>query len=188
MRPRAHRWIALWRAAPLLALGSCVGTGDPLASREWLEASAGAVQVRSRSPGELEDAFGWRLGGGYDINTDPLRLSWEVDAQWATHDFDDGSGVESDISAWVIGTGLRLSADLEFLPLSVWGRGGVAWRDERPADALVDDLDGGGTYWGCGLEWRYSAVGSLGPMATWFRGDDQDVATRFVALNARFRL
>ncbi len=188
MNVRARRLGAACCAALLLALSSCVGTGDPLASREWLEASAGAVQVRSRSPGELEDALGWRLGGGYDLNTDPLRVSWEIDAQWATHDFDDGSGIESDISAWVIGTGLRLSADFDFLPLSVWGRGGVAWRDERPADALVDDLDGAGSYWGCGLEWRYSSVGSLGPAATWFRGEDDGPATRFVALNARFRL
>ncbi len=188
MRSTARRVGGIWRLVPLVALGSCVGTGDPLAPREWLEASFGAVQVRSRSPGDLDDALGWRLGGGYDLNTEPLRVSWEVDAQWSTHDFDDGSGIESDMSAWVIGTGLRLSADLEFLPLSLWGRGGVAWRDERPGDALVDDLDGTGTYWGCGLEWRYSPVGSLGPSATWFRGEDDGPQTRFLALNMRFRM
>lgn len=170
-------------------LASCASTADPLAPREWLEVSAGAVLVDRRAPARLEDALGWRLGGGYDLNVDPLRVSWEVDAQWAAHDFDDtASGQESRLSSWILGTGLRITAEFDLLPLSVWARAGAAWRDERPADPLVDDVDGGGFYYGCGVDWRYRSGASIGPAVSWFRDDSDGPRTHFVALNARVRL
>lgn len=185
-RARASERLAAFGTA---LLSACASTTDPFAPREWLEVSAGAVLVDRRAPARLEDAFGWRVGGGYDLNLDALRVSWEIDAQWAAHDFDDvASGQQSRISAWILGTGLRLTADLGALPVSVWARAGAAWRDERPADALVDDVDGAGMYYGCGLDWRYRSGASIGPFASWFQDDSDGPRSHFLALNARLRL
>lgn len=170
-------------------ISACASTADPLAPREWLEVSVGAALIDRRAPGQLDDALGWRLGGGYDLNLDALRVSWEVDAQWATHDFEDvAAGERTRISAWTVGTGLRLTAHFDALPLSVWARAGAAWRDERPSDALIDDVDGAGFYYGCGLDWRYRSGASIGPMASWFRDDSDGPRRRFIALNARVSL
>jgi hypothetical protein len=174
-------------AAPLAGvLASCTAV-DPLKhSPEWIEVSAGASIVDRRVPEDLDDAFAWRLGGGYDFNADRLRVSWEIDAQWGSHDVQTSSVADARVSAWTLGTGLRLTADLDPLPLAIYGRGGVAWRQENASDDLIEENDGTGSYFGCGLEWRYSLSGSLGPSVVWYRDDDGELRSRYAALTTRF--
>jgi hypothetical protein len=171
-----------------LLLASCTAVDPLTGSPEWLEVSAGAAIVERREPQDLDDAFGWRVGGGYDFNADRVRVSWEIDAQWSSHDVEASPVADARISAWTIGTGLRLTADLDPLPLSIYGRGGVAWRQESSSDDLLEENDGTGSYFGCGLEWRHSPSGSIGPSVVWYRDDEGEFRSRYAAITARFSL
>lgn len=169
------------------SLTSCLTPPAPLQPREWLEVSAGASIVDARTFEPVDDALGLRIGGGYDFNSDPLRLSWEADAVWARHEVDAPAIANQRLSTFTVGTGLRLTADFEPLPLRLYGRGGGAWRNETADDGLVQTRDGVGYYYGVGLEFAYSAAGALGPSATWFRDDERDIESAFFGLSARFQ-
>lgn len=169
------------------SLSSCLTAPAPPQPREWLEVSAGASVVDARPFEPLDDGFGLRLGGGYDLNSDPLRVSWEVDAVWARHEVDAPAIANQRLSTFTVGTGLRLTADFEPLPLRVYGRGGGAWRNETADDGLVQTRDGVGYYYGVGLEFAYSSAGALGPSATWFRDDERGVESVYYGLSARFQ-
>lgn len=184
MQAAAGVWIAA--SASFVGAG-CRATEGYQPGREWIEVSSGVLFFERRATDGVDDALGWRIGGGYDFNVDPVRVSWEIEGQWATHDVDLAGGGGGDLAAWTLGTGLRLTADLGPLPLAVYGRAGVAWHQEAGDDDLVEEQDGSGEYLGCGLEWRYAPGGALGPSVQWFRGDDDQLRTRFAALTARFR-
>jgi len=169
------------------ALTSCLTPPAPLQPREWLEVSAGASIVDARPFDPVDDALGLRIGGGYDFNADPLRLSWEADATWARHEVDAPSIDNQRLSTFTLGTGLRLTADFEPIPLRLYTRGGGAWRNETADDGLVQTRDGAGYYYGIGLEFAYAATGSLGPSATWFRDDERDIESAYFGLSARFQ-
>jgi len=167
------------------SLTACTFTPPVDAPREWIEVTGGVAFIDERSPDAVDDAFGWRLGGGYDLNFDAVRASWELDIQWASHDYAGQLDGESNLSAWIIGTGLRLTARLDPLPFSAYVRSGVAWRQESVRSDTLLEQDESGEYFGCGLEWRPPSGGSLGPAIVWFRGDE-GVRTRFAGLSARF--
>jgi hypothetical protein len=178
-------------AAVSLALGAA-GVGctavQPGCPREWIEMRAGVFDL-GRAAGPVDDAFGWSLGGGYDLNADALRLSWEVAAAWSEHDVGVPPLVEDEVDLRVLrlSSGLRLSTRLREAPLGAYVHGGAAWRNEASNDdQAFAGNDQWGTYAGAGLEWWFSDAGSLGPAVLYFRGHDDDLEETWFGLVARF--
>lgn len=133
----------------------------------------------------FDDAWGWSVGGGLDLNGDPVMVSWELSGLWSQHDdLSGGVHYEGDLDVLRFTTGLRLSTRLTRAPLGAYVRGGGLWRQEESygASAAGDEW---GSYWGGGIEWWCAPNVTLGPSVTWMRGADSGREDVYVALTAR---
>lgn len=167
-------------AAAVLA-GTCACTAPhPDAPREWIEFGAGVADPTRGMAVDYGDALMVSLGGGYDLNDDPIVASWELGANWSKHELDSGAG---DVHLWRVQTGLRARARIEGTPLGVHARGGLEWRDE--SSDVVIGVDQWGPYAAVGLDWWYSPFASLGPELLWFHGQENGLDEIRFAILAR---
>ncbi|MCC7013811.1 MAG: hypothetical protein IT454_14740 [Planctomycetes bacterium] len=178
--------LRLGAAIALTLLGACTLPG-PLAPQEWVSVSGNVFEPESPGARDYQDAAGWSLGGGLDLNADRVAVAWEVEAAWSQHDVIDGfEELNNDYDIVRVSTGLRLHSRLEALPLGVYARGGLEWRDESSDSGLIVGRDELGSYFGVGLEWWYTPFAALGPLVGWsFDGDGQLSETR-IGLAVRF--
>jgi hypothetical protein len=162
---------------------------QPQYPREWFEVSGGVFE--DDSPRPVDEGFGWSIGGGYDFNSGPVRVSWEIAAAWSPHDVDqppiepDENDVDLFVSRW--STGIRAALRSARAPVGLYVHGGGMWREESSNDSGFADEDQWGYYAGGGLEWWYEPFASLGPAYLRFIGDE-DVDEDWVGLVARFYL
>lgn len=168
------------------AAAACTAV-QPECPREWIEVRAGVYDDESRRP--VDDGFGWSIGGGYDLNADLVRVSWEVALAWSPHDVgvtpNDPEEDDVDLYAMRWSTGLRATLRFDGVPLGAYVHGGGAWRDERSNDSAFPGDDQWGGYVGGGLEWWYEPNASLGPALLHFEGEE-DVDETWAGLVARF--
>jgi hypothetical protein len=134
---------------------------------------------------EPDDGWGGGIEGGYDINADPIRASWELGVNWSDHQ----APADVDLAVTRVLTGLRFTGRLQDVPLGAYVRGGWMWRDANSDDnTLLPDNDMGGWYAGAGLEWWYIPTATLGPFVMYTRGSENDVDETWIGIAARFYL
>lgn len=174
------RGISVGLALAVLACASACTAPHPDAPREWIEFGAGVADPTRGAAVDYGDALMVSLGGGYDLNDDPIVASWELGANWSQHDLDSGAG---DVHLWRVQTGVRARARIEGTPLGVHARAGLEWRDE--SSDVVIGVDQWGTYAAAGLDWWYTPFASLGPELLWFHGQENGLDEVRFAILAR---
>lgn len=153
--------------------------------RTWFAVPFGVVDRDEGRTDPVDDGLAAGIDGGLELNTDWVRCSWEIGANWSDHELRG----DADLQVFRLSTGLRLAARARNTPVGAYLRGGVMWRsedsDEQAAYAENDDA---GYYVGGGLEWWYSDVGALGPFVTRFHGSDDDLDETWYGIAVRFYL
>jgi hypothetical protein len=171
----------------VLALAAGCTAPLPGAPREWFALSGTVFRPEGPADSEYDDALGWTLAGGLDLNADRVGIAWELEGGWSQHDLaTGGQPIENDVDVSRIATGVRIHSQLEEVPLGIYLRGGFEWRDESSDSGLRAGTDQLGSYFGAGLEWWYSPYAALGPCAGWFWGEHGDLVESRVGIAVRF--
>lgn len=153
---------------------------------EWIELSAGVVNLDQRAGDVVDDAASLSIGGGYDFVQGPLDFGFELALLGSSHDVDDPSGDEANLKIARYMGGLRATVHFGSAPVAAFVRGGYLWREENDGADLDLANDQAAWYAGGGLEWCYAEWARLGPFATFSRGLDDDREEWMVGLSARF--
>lgn len=166
----------------LCASAACTAP-QALDHRTWFAIPAGVVDLDQGAGVAVDDGLGAGLDGGFELNHDLLRASWEIGTSWSDHEVTPSV----DLQAWRIFTGLRLAARSNAVPLGAYARGGWMWRSENSDDELVyPSNDQWGYYAGAGIEWWYASLASLGPFVTWTRGEEDHLEELWFGIAVRF--
>jgi hypothetical protein len=182
------------RPAAVLALalgtaGACQAPDpNPPLPRQWIEVGLGPVQRDEERTAEVEDSFGYLVGGGWDwVSQEHLRAGLDLGFHYARHDVDapDPSGDSPHIDAWTWLVGARLQADAWPVPFGAHVRAGGFWRAENDFDGSDAAVDQGGAYLGAGLDWWFKRTAVLSFFVLHLAGSD-DLDETQVGLSARF--
>jgi hypothetical protein len=188
MRTPAHPAPVAALLALAAACQSPAANPEPPLARQWIEVGLGPVQRDEGREPEVEDGFGYLLGGGWDWVSQPhLRLGLDLGFHYSRHDVDAPSapGDSPRVDAWTFLVGARLQTDAQPAPLGAYVRAGGFWRAENDLDSADVALDQGGGYLGAGLDWWFQRDAVLSFFVLHLAGSD-DLDETQVGLSARF--
>jgi hypothetical protein len=184
-----RRTFQVLAAALLTAAGACRAP-DPVTPipRQWIEVGMGPVLRGEERTPEVEDDWGWHLGGGYDLySAEHLRGGFELQGSFARHDVAGPSapGDSPQIDAWTWMLGGRLQTDAWPVPFGAHLRAGGFYRFESDLDSADVALDQGGVYLGGGLDWWFKRDAVLSVFVLRLEGSE-DLDETWLGLSARF--
>jgi hypothetical protein len=162
----------------------------PPKPRNWIDLSAGLVNVEPPRTDVVDDSWVLGIGGGIDFVQGPPDVGFELGAFGSEHDINDGfvdvADHHDDLDIVRFYGGLRATTELGVIPFTAYARGGWFFRSEHDETGSGLGDEAWGTYLGAGLEYMVEPDVRFGPFVMYQRSNDSPVEEWLFGFSARF--